>query len=57
MVWEDSSHVGFPRNTPAPANGVDWRKQNTVFTDIAATRGATCILTGDGPPQRAIGGV
>ena len=55
MVWEDSSHVGFPRNTPAPANWADWRKQNTVFTDIGASRGATYNLTGDGPPERAIG--
>lgn len=55
MVWEDSSHVGFPRNTPAPANWVDWRKQNTVFTDIAASRGASYNLTGDGAPERVIG--
>src|SRR5688572_2791 len=54
MVWEDSSHVGFPRNTPAPANWVDWRAQNTVFTDIAASRSAVYNLTGDGAPERVI---
>ncbi len=55
MVWEDASHVGFPRNTPAPANWVDWKAQNTVFTDIAATRGGSVNLTGDGSPERLIG--
>ncbi len=55
MVWEDASRVGFPRNTPAPANWVDWRKENTVFTDIAATRSAAFALTGDGQPDRVRG--
>ena len=55
MVWEDASHMGFPRNTPAPANWVDWRAQNTVFTDIAATRGRTASITGDGPPEQVFG--
>ncbi len=55
MVWEDASYIGFPRNTPAPANWVDWRKQNTVFTDIAATRGVTYSITGDGPPEQVFG--
>src|SRR5262245_37726041 len=52
MVWEDASFAGFPRNTPAPANWVDWRKQNTVFTDIAASRGWTYNLSGDGTPEQ-----
>src|SRR3954465_6598728 len=55
MVWEDASREGFPRNTPAPANWVDWRKQNTVFTGIAATRSAVFALTGDGQPDRIRG--
>jgi predicted permease len=53
MVWEDSSHIGFPRNTPAPANWADWKKQNTVFTDVAALRGGRYSITGDGPPEQA----
>ena len=55
MVWEDASHVGFPRNTPAPANFIDWRAQNRVFTDIAASRGRMLNLTGDGPPEMVMG--
>ncbi len=52
MVWEDGSLFGFPRNTPAPANWADWRNQNTVFTDIAASRGATYNITGEGTPEQ-----
>lgn len=25
MVWEDASFAGFPQNTPAPANYLDWK--------------------------------
>src|SRR5262249_40710632 len=55
MVWEENSSLGFPRNTPAPANWLDWTRQNTVFTGIAATRGGTASLTGDGPPEQLLG--
>lgn len=55
MVWEDVSAVGFPRNTPAPANWVDWRKRNQAFEDIAGTRGAAYNVTGDGPPEQIFG--
>ena len=55
MVWEDSSYAGFPRNTPAPANYFDWKSQNQVFADMAATRGASANLTADGPPEQVFG--
>lgn len=51
MVWEDASYVGFPRNTPAPANYVDWRQQNKVFADMAAMRSTAVNLTGDGTAE------
>jgi putative ABC transport system permease protein len=35
IVWEDASFVGFPRNTPAPANYVDWKNQAQSFEDMA----------------------
>jgi putative ABC transport system permease protein len=50
-VWEDGSHIGFPRNTPAPANFVDWKKRNHVFTDLAAVHGDLYAITGDGQPE------
>src|SRR6266446_3757850 len=55
IVWEDASYIGFALNTPAPANYVDWRAQNRVFTDMAATRYTTASLTGDGPPEQLSG--
>lgn len=56
MVWEDASHQSFPRNTPAPANYFDWRKQNTVFTEMAALRFLNANLTGDGSaPELQLG--
>src|SRR5258706_2469720 len=56
MVWEDVSPSGFPKNTPAPANWVDWRAQNHVFTDIAATRGRSANFTGDDvAPEQVFG--
>jgi putative ABC transport system permease protein len=55
MVWEDSSFIGFPDNTPAPANYMDWKAQNTVFTDLAARQGSSMSLTGDGAPEQLHG--
>ena len=55
MVWEDASFASVPKNTPAPANYFDWKEQNTVFTDLAATRGAFANLTVDGPPEQVYG--
>ncbi|HSE19725.1 MAG TPA: ABC transporter permease [Pyrinomonadaceae bacterium] len=52
IVWEDATFVGFPRNTPAPANYVDWKTQNQSFTDMAASHESSFNLTGDGEPER-----
>ena len=56
IVWEDASFIGFAHNTPAPANFVDWRKQNQVFTDMAALRYQGSSLTGDRGPEEVMGG-
>lgn len=55
MVWEESSYIGFARNTPAPANYVDWRAQNQVFTDMVAIRYANATFTGDQRPEQFVG--
>ena len=52
MVWEDATHLGFPDNTPSPANFIDWRDQNTVFEGMAAMAQASFNLTGAGEPER-----
>ena len=55
IVWEDASFVGFEFNTPAPGNYIEWRAQNQVFTDMAATRFTGASLTGDGKPEQLSG--
>ncbi|MDX6613047.1 MAG: putative transport system permease protein [Blastocatellia bacterium] len=52
MIWEDASFAGFARNTPAPANYVDVKNQNQVFSDMAAMDMRTFNLTGDGQPEK-----
>ena len=55
MVWEDVSALGFPRNTPAPANYLDWKVQSTVFEKMAAYDHQSSNLTGRGEPERIDG--
>ncbi len=55
-VWEDASHMGFPRaRAPAPANFADWKRRNHVFEDMAALRGDLRDLTGNGSPEQVEG--
>jgi len=55
MVWEDISAKGFPRDTPAAANYIDWRDQNQVFEGMAAMANESFNLTGAGDPERIDG--
>src|SRR5437667_12346955 len=55
IVWENAPHLGFPKNTPSPPNFVDWQKQNTVFTGMAAMSERSFNLTGVGEPERLDG--
>jgi predicted permease len=55
FVWEDATHEGFPRNNVSPADYLDWKEQNTVFADMAATRSASANLIGDGDPETVSG--
>ena len=52
IVWEDATRVGFPRNTPAPANYVDWKAQNQTFEDMAALSWGNYALTEEGEPEK-----
>ncbi|HXQ73801.1 MAG TPA: ABC transporter permease [Pyrinomonadaceae bacterium] len=52
-IWENVPEHG--RWRAAPANFLDWKKQNTVFADVAAFGGATATLTGDGDPEQLSG--
>ena len=52
MVWDDSSRTGESKFFSTPAEWHEWRRQNTVFTDIAATQpGDAALSSADGPEQ------
>ncbi|HWF90118.1 MAG TPA: ABC transporter permease [Pyrinomonadaceae bacterium] len=55
LVWEDATKQGYPRDTPAAANFVDWRDQNHVFEGMAAISDESFNLTGSGEPERLAG--
>src|SRR2546421_5729093 len=55
MVWENATHLGFPKDTPSPANFLDWRQQTTVFEGMAAFAERSFNLTGVGEPERLDG--
>lgn len=55
MLWENAAHLGFPRDTPSPANFLDWQKQATSFTGMAAMIERSFNLTGAGEPERLEG--
>jgi predicted permease len=55
MIWEEATHLGFPKDTPPPANFLDWRQQSTVFEGMAATSYRSFNLTGLGEPERLDG--
>lgn len=51
MIWDEMSHIGFPKHYSTPPEWLEWRRSNTVFTDIAATQPLKAILSGMGEPE------
>jgi putative ABC transport system permease protein len=52
MIWDDLSHEAIPKHFPAPAECLEWRRHNTVFTDIAATQPGAATLSGETGPEQ-----
>lgn len=53
MIWDDLSKSGDQaKQFPAPAEWLEWRRQNTVFIDIAATQPGTTSISGEGEPEQ-----
>jgi putative ABC transport system permease protein len=52
-LWENVPTHG--RWRASPANFFDWKKQNTVFEDVAAFGASSITLTGDGEPEQLLG--
>jgi putative ABC transport system permease protein len=53
-LWENVPEHGRWRTSPA--NFFDWKKQNTVFEDVAAFGQGSVALTGNGEPEQLSGG-
>ena len=52
MVWDDNSRVGDAAHFfSTPAEWYEWRRLNTVFTDIAGTQPGDAALSGSGEPE------
>jgi putative ABC transport system permease protein len=52
MVWDDMSRSeGDSRFVSTPAEWIEWRRLNTVFSDLACSQPGDAILSGDGEPE------
>jgi predicted permease len=54
MVWDDLRKSDGPvvHSDPSPAEWLEWRRLNTVFTDVATTQPAEATLSGDSEPEQ-----
>ena len=56
MVWDDNTKTdSAARFFSTPAEWGEWRRRNTVFTDIAATDPGSVTVSGDGEPEELPG--
>jgi predicted permease len=55
MIWDEMSHIGFPKHSSTPPEWRAWRRANTVFTDVAATENGRVTLSGEGEPEELAG--
>jgi putative ABC transport system permease protein len=52
MVWDnDMTRTGTPKFFSTPPEWDEWRRHNTVFTDIAASQPGDAALSNDGAPE------
>src|SRR5215469_7192294 len=52
LIWDESRKTDNPKLNPAPAEWLEWRRLNSIFTDIAATQPAAATLSGDSEPEQ-----
>jgi putative ABC transport system permease protein len=52
MIWLDMKKENRSGFMPTPAEWLEWRRHNTVFTDIALTQPADATLSGDSEPEQ-----
>ncbi|HET8550272.1 MAG TPA: ABC transporter permease [Bryobacteraceae bacterium] len=53
MIWDDMGNKDITsRHQPAPAEWIEWRRLNTVFTDLACSQPGDVTLSGYGDPEQ-----
>ncbi|HEY7179860.1 MAG TPA: ABC transporter permease [Blastocatellia bacterium] len=55
MIWDDTGQVGESKFFSTPPEWLEWRRQNAVFTDIAATQTGNATISSDGDPEELPG--
>src|SRR5262245_1610667 len=55
MIWDDARRTDTSKFYSTPAEWHEWRRQNTVFTDIAATQPGNLTISSDGEPEELPG--
>jgi putative ABC transport system permease protein len=54
-IWEQNPQRGWFENIVSGPNFLDWKKQNHVFTDVAAFEDVSFNLTGGNKPEEVAG--
>ena len=55
MIWDDFGKTDITkRSAPAPAEWIEWRRLNTVFTDLTTSQPGDATLSGDGEPEQLL---
>ena len=53
MIWDEMAETDITsRHNSTPAEWIEWRRLNTVFTDLASSQPADATLSGDGEPEQ-----
>ena len=53
MIWDDMGKADVTsRHNSTPAEWIEWRRLNTVFTDLASSQPGDATLSGDGDPEQ-----
>ncbi|MEP7132876.1 MAG: ABC transporter permease [Acidobacteriota bacterium] len=55
IIWENNFPRHRERNVVNPANWLEWKGRNDVFSDIALSSCSALTLTGGGAPERIVG--
>lgn len=51
-IWESNAERGIVETAVSPLNFQDWRREQKVFVEMAASEMATFNITGEGDPER-----